>query len=263
MHGLDRAFARIGARVRISASSTVRVGVSPEGTFLLELPLGTEALALSVLAAHRHLLLLVRASEDDRFLCGHDERAWFVAGLPASARVSTVHQALDALRPPAVRALEQPRSRKHRRKLVWRRQGEWFFVPRPELVVDSAVVLCREPLLAAPRATPHVAEEAVRLGGESVYLLRYFPGDAYREWARLHRMDPGEPLTAGARNRLFEELPDARRWSWDVRRRDADVCVRGRVRHPDHATVVLCGWHQVFLNTEERSGPGGRVMFLD
>lgn len=97
MHGLDRAFARIGACVRISPSPTVRVGVSPEGTFLLELPAGAEALALSVAARHRHLLLLVRGS-DDRFLCGHDERAWFVAGLPASARVSTVDQALHALK---------------------------------------------------------------------------------------------------------------------------------------------------------------------
>jgi hypothetical protein len=186
-----------------------------------------------------------------------------VAGLPASARVSTVHQALDALKPPAVQALERPRSRKHRWRPLWRRQGEWFFVPNPELVVDSALVLRHEPLLAGPLATPHVAEEAVRLGGESVYLLRYFPGDLYLEWARQHRLDPGEPLTAEARNRLLEALPEARRWSWDVRRRDADVYVSGRVCHPDHATVVLRGWHQVFLNTEERSGPGGRVMFLD
>lgn len=124
-------------------------------------------------------------------------------------------------------------------------------------------MLRHEPLLAGPLATPHVAEEAVRLGGESVYLFRYWPGDPYREWARRHRMDPREPLTVEARNRLFEELPEARRWSWDVRRRDADIYVRGRVRNRDHATVVLRGWHQVYLNTEERSGPGGRVMFLD
>jgi hypothetical protein len=190
MHGLDRAFARIGARVRVSTSPTVRVGVTPGGTFLLEVPVGAEALALSVVARNRHLLLLTRSTGDSRFLCGHDERAWFVAGLLQSARVTTVEQALDALKPDAVRTLDGTGSRRHRRKPGWRRQGEWFFVPRPDLVVDPALVLRHQPLLAGPRATPHIAEEAVRLGGESVYLIRYWvPGDPYRTWARRHGMD--------------------------------------------------------------------------
>ena len=54
----------------------------------------------------RHLLLLVRNTADkpqlDRFLCGHDEREWFVAAVPGGA--SQVRQAMDALQPPEVSA---------------------------------------------------------------------------------------------------------------------------------------------------------------
>ena len=36
--------------------------------------------------AERHLLLLVKTGETkDRFLCGHDEREWFVAAVPGNA----------------------------------------------------------------------------------------------------------------------------------------------------------------------------------
>lgn len=37
--------------------------------------------------------------------------------------------------------------------------------------------------------------------------------------------------------------------------------VRGRVRHPEHATVTLRGWHRVFRNRE--SGDAGAIAFRD
>ena len=48
-------------------------------------------------------------------------------------------------------------------------------------------------------------------------------------------------------------------------RRNPRVYARGRIRHPDHATVTLDGWHEVFSNTEhlsegERSRWNWRVM---
>src|SRR5467141_689477 len=53
----------------------------------------------------RHLLLLIRKTDEkpqlDRFLCGHDERNWFVAAVPGGA--SSVRQAMDALQPKDVR----------------------------------------------------------------------------------------------------------------------------------------------------------------
>src|SRR6185295_19018400 len=94
-----------------------------------------ESLDVSVMQAEpkqRHLLLLIRKSGDkpqlDRFLCGHDERAWFVAAVPGGA--SSVRQAMDALQPRDVReALSLNRVSSHKRygrkNRAFRRQGEW------------------------------------------------------------------------------------------------------------------------------------------
>src|SRR5215469_15080570 len=91
----------------------------------------------------RHLLLAVRKSGDkpqiDRFLCGHDECEWFVAAVPGGA--SSVRQAMDALQPAPVRqALASHKvstnKRYSRKNRAFRRQGEWFFVPEPTMVVD-------------------------------------------------------------------------------------------------------------------------------
>ena len=41
---------------------------------------------------------------------------------------------------------------------------------------------------------------------------------------------------------------------------DAVVYVRGRIRHDDHATVLLRDWHRVYLNSEFTTG---RVTFYD
>jgi hypothetical protein len=46
-------------------------------------------------------------------------------------------------------------------------------------------------------------------------------------------------------------------------RRDPDLYVRGAMRHPDHATVVLHGWHRVYLNTESQARAMSHVVFLD
>ncbi|MDD3642912.1 MAG: hypothetical protein PHQ19_05575, partial [Candidatus Krumholzibacteria bacterium] len=54
---------------------------------------------LQVLPRERHLLLIT--STKRRFLCGHDERRWFVAEIHAP--VSTVRDAKRALMPPPIR----------------------------------------------------------------------------------------------------------------------------------------------------------------
>jgi hypothetical protein len=42
--------------------------------------------------------------------------------------------------------------------------------------------------------------------------------------------------------------------------RNPEMFVRGYVRHPDHATIVLSGWHRVYLNAEFTTGS---VVFYD
>jgi hypothetical protein len=55
----------------------------------------------------------------------------------------------------------------------------------------------------------------------------------------------------------------ARKWRWDVRVRGAGVYVQGRVRHKDHKTIVLDGWHHVHMNTESEAAWSKSVVFLD
>ena len=45
--------------------------------------------------------------------------------------------------------------------------------------------------------------------------------------------------------------------------RNAGVYVRGQVRHVDHATIELVGWHRVVMNTEGEARAMQNVAFLD
>ncbi len=156
---LERRFASIGARVKVNHGARgdavrIDVGTDRRGEFF-ELQLARrDELSLVVVDADRDdrsLLLLVRdGDEKSRFLCGFDERHWFVAAIPESARgVSGVDAAKDALQPDAVReavAKVRPRDRFRRRNAAYVRQGEWFFLPQWHLVVDESAVLHNEPL---------------------------------------------------------------------------------------------------------------------
>src|SRR5881397_1631025 len=117
---LDIKFARIGARLKVADRPSRRnrtagvisldVQADRKGEFF-EIVCQTDAEAeiavLDVQPADRHLLLLVREGKDkSKFLCGHDERHWFVAGIPEAAPVGTVRQAKEALKPAEVRTAQ-------------------------------------------------------------------------------------------------------------------------------------------------------------
>jgi hypothetical protein len=216
---------------------------------------GAELCVLDVQPKDRHLLLLARRAsaqsvDKHKFLCGHDERHWFVAAVPEKAGASTVRQAKLALKPEEVVRAEvrkglREKVRFRRRNPAAVRQGEWFFVPAPALVVNPKLVLRHEPLVRTGKA--HWAEECFRTGGETVYVCRQYPnGVTEREYRRLR-----------------DSMPDARVWRWQVLRRNAEVYVRGRIRHSDHKTIHLDGWHRVFMNTENQSVAMQHVVFLD
>lgn len=199
----------------------------------------------------RHLLLQVA---DARFLCGHDERHWFTAAIPERARATSVLAAKEALMPEAVHtALERKRVRRrdrHRRRNdAFKRQGEWFFIPAPELRVNQHLVLYREPLMRGDGGKPHWVQELYRIGGVTVYVSRIAPNGfspkKYKAWTK-------SATTAQKR--------DVR---WEVMRRDPEVFARGSVRHDDHATIRLDGWHRVAMNTENKAVARRHVAFLD
>jgi len=201
----------------------------------------------------RHLLLMARRGEEkQKFLCGHDERHWFVCAVPGRS-VASVVGAMRALQPAevrwhAARRIKRIKDRLRRRNAAFVRQGEWFFVPAPEgFRPDARLVLRNEPISRGAGSKPHTCEELFRSGGETVYVCWRHPdgvtGERYRE--------------------LLEDDPRARHWGWRVMRRDAEVYARGRVSHKDHKTIALAGWHRVFINTEA-AAPGAReVAFLD
>src|SRR6266404_2090120 len=201
----------------------------------------------------RHLLLFVRKIGDkpqlDRFLCGHDEREWFVAAVPGGA--SSVRQAMDALQPKDVRdalARDRVSSRKRyeRKNRAFRRQGEWFFVPEPSLVVDNKLVLSNEPLRRGA-GKPHLVEQIFRTGGETVHVCSRHPNG----------------ITPAEYKSLLQRTPSASRWGWQVMSRNPGVYARGAVRHADHETITLPFWHRVIMNTETQSRTMANVAFLD
>jgi hypothetical protein len=250
---------RLGDRTWISPRDfTVDIRRDGNGEFF-ELRVPTHlsgSLDVSVMQSEpkqRHLLLAVRKTGDkphlDRFLCGHDEREWFVAAVPGGA--SSVRQAMDALQPKDVRdSLAQhqvpSRERYARKNRAFRRQGEWFFVPEPSFVVNERLVLHNEPLRRG-RGKPHMVEQLYRTGGETVHVCRRHPAG----------------ITPAEYRSILKRNPDATRWGWQVMRRNPGVYARGNVSHSDHATLTLPFWHRVVMNTENQSRTMANVAFLD
>lgn len=200
----------------------------------------------------RHLLLLGRrAGQKEKYLCGHDERHWFVCAVPG-ASVSGVQTALEALQPPrvrwAVRAnLKRQKNRFRRHNEAFVRQGEWFFVPEPTLSVPGWLVLRDEPLSRGAGSKPHTCQFAYRFGGEVVWVCPRHP----------------RGVLPSRYEQIIKSNPKAARWGWQQSRLNPAVYVRGRVWHKDHKTVVLDGWHRVVMNTEREAPFAPRVAFLD
>lgn len=263
---LDLKFARIGARLKVadrpsrrsrtSGPISLDVQTDRKGEFfeIIQQP-GAEAEidVLDVQPGDRHLLLLVREGKDkSKFLCGHDERHWFVAGLPESAPVGTVRQAKEALKPAEVQTAQarhglKSKARSRRKNAAYVRQGEWFFLPVADMAVDEKLVLWDEPLTRGNGGKPHWAEFCYRTGGESVHVCSRYPNG----------------VTESQYQKIMAGNPKAKGWGWRTMRRNPGVYVRGRIRHPDHATITLHGWHRVVMNTEGQSRAMRNVAFLD
>jgi len=265
-------FAKLGARARIrplvgsrlrpaSGPVVIDVGRDRHGEFFdIQADDDADIEVLDVQPKDRHLLLMVRQPDPrhgrgdikDKFLCGHDERHWFVAGIPDRAPVSTVVTAKEALKPDRVRERERGTRGKGKRRLrrktaVFVRQGEWFFIPAPGVRVDERSILTKEPITRGRGGKPHVCEQLYRRGGTTVYVCSRYPSG----------------LTEDGYRRLLKRTPEAAKWGWRAMRRDPVVYVRGRITHPDHATIRLAVWHRVEMNTENRTRAMASVAFLD
>ncbi|HVX10283.1 MAG TPA: hypothetical protein VHC22_03825 [Pirellulales bacterium] len=263
---IERQFAKMGARIKLHereqigsmAGVSIDIGRDRLGEFYDVSVDNRDDKNLSVLDVRpriRHLLLSYHrpaVNTNSRFLCGHDERHWFVAAIPETSASSSVRTAMESLKPMAVRRLQErlrvkPQKRNRRRNAAFVRQGEWFFIRiAPSVRIDEWMVLRNEPLRRG-NGKPHFVEELIRVGGEAVYVSNQYPqGLTFREYQKL-----------------IGRKPELRHLQWVVQRRNPQVFVRGRVRHADHKTIFLDGWHQVLMNTETQSLAMRHVAFID
>ena len=239
---------------RISGSFSLDIQNDRKGEyFLVKIPESNdlELEVLDVQTKLRHLLLMARQDGGkDKFLCGHDERHWFTCAVPG-ANVSNVLTAMNALRPTEV--LEsltfnslKNRDRLHRRNAAFIRQGEWFFLPEPDLIVPERLILTNEPI-SRGRGKPHWLEKAYRSGGTQVRVCTEYPTGLLEHEYKT----------------LLARRPSAVGWNWKSMMRDAGVYANGAVSHPDHATIYLRGWHRVVMNTEHQARAARNIVFLD
>jgi hypothetical protein len=243
MSTLTKQFERIGARLKIQdpgrfqqERARIDVGRDRDGEFFdLRCQDGAVPEVIDALPGARHLVLMVRdGKEKNKFLLGHDERHWFAAAVPG-ASVRDVRTAIDSLRPEEAGGGQTIR------------QGEWFFKPAPDINERGMVVYRNEPLSRGVGSKPHICEELMRRGGVSVMISRANPtGVTLAEYSDLIATDP-----------------KTRSLRWNSMVRDAEVFARGYVRHGDHKTIHLDGWHRVYMNRERFAKHAKLVAFLD
>lgn len=270
MHNLlERPFRKMGADVQVNPPRPVSSWRGPvargtsvnvrDGVFIVNLADGATAEVVNLDAKDRHLLL---STNDNgvkaKFLCGHDERHWFVAAVPERAAATTVRAAKIALQPEQVQeALKGVKRSKRgkRRNAAFVRQGEWFFLPAPEFdpTYEKGVVFEKNAPISRGRGNPHMVEEICRWGGVTEYEISLVLKDG--------KSGPREMISAAEWGKLSRD--DRRRSRARMRTRDATVYARGTVRHPDHATIKLDGWHRVVMNTEQKARAMQWVAFYD
>ena len=239
---LCRHFSRIGARLKIqepnarqSVKVRIDVGRDRSGEFFdIRCLEDVVPEILDVRPTSRHLVLMVRDGEfKNKFLLGHDERHWFAAAVPGE-NVHDVRTAIASLRPTEIEG----------RCAI--RQGEWFFVPDRGASDKGAVIYRNEPLSRGGGSKPHICQELMRNFGEVVMVSRSHPkGVSYAEFERLTAANP------------------ASRAKWQRMIRNPIVHARGEVRHRDHKTIHLDGWHRVYMNRERFARHAPQIAFLD
>jgi hypothetical protein len=168
----------------------------------------------------RPLVLWRRKGEHCRRLTGWDDGHVWTVQVPS--RLSTAKEALDWLLPD---------------NLIgnWRRQGEWFFLP---VTVDSYTAMFCD--LASQY-------------GESVHKEKKTPfGSWHRtfyrraEWTRTrHR---AQEAVVAQKHGEVAFLGDKGRMRTHEYTAKPRLFVRGKITAPDHADLVLDGWHEVVGN---------------
>ncbi len=212
---LQKHFGRMGARISLRVVETDRFRRGPAGIdirrdgegeyFDIRLPSNASVSyeVVDVDERLRHLLLLARdGNSKNKFLCGHDERHWFVCAVPGNG-IARVRDAMEALQHVEVRLavnsqVKRAKHRLRRRNEAFVRQGEWFFLPAPGLEVNPKLVLKNEPISRGRGSKPHLCQFVYRTGGQAVMVCNRFPTG----------------VTEGEYAKMIAANPTARSWNW-------------------------------------------------
>jgi hypothetical protein len=272
-------FKKMGARVKIWDVSDIKTALpfvidikkDKQGEFFdIKVKREVELIVQDVQPKDRHLLLVTRNTairnrsnkpQVGRYLCGHDERNWFVSAISTGA--SLVVQAKEGLKPTILRQVEakegirtkiaQKRHRKLNSGIKIHRQGEFMFIPDNNFVPSDMAILRNEPLRRGTlgrAGNPHTAQYMYRSGGEVVWTSAF------------NTKSSAQGFTDGEYRQLIHKNPKAAKAHWTQQRRDANVWVKGKITHKDHATLDLGNlWHKVYVNTE--NSMTGAVAFFD
>jgi hypothetical protein len=269
MTNLEKAFRKMKADVRVKEGPRparrikVRRGFSTRqatqdnytvdvknGKFLFDLgQSGAKVTVQDMDVTDRHILVNVQTklpnlkgggfgTTNEKWLCGHDERDWFVASVTGVS----IPEAKASLKPDLIRGKAQllaAKLRDKRKNELFKRQGEWFFVPANDEVPTQGLVIHKdEPMSRPGGGKPHRVQEVVRYGGRVVWAkgLQVIEDKDFIKW----------------------DTKDQK--GFQRRTADANVYGRGWVKHPDHATLYLDGWHKILMNSEVR---GKSLVFLD
>lgn len=261
LEALTKALQLIGARLKVvnrrGSRNPLRfnVGTDRQGEFFtLSVNEESEKADVRVLVADQVLaqaLILVVTKDEkgkiqkEKLLLGHDERHWFVAGVPEKAR--NIKDAFKLLKPEAARLSQERagvggKTLNKRRNKGFIRQGEWFFVPVQFEPDRFTHVYKNEPIQRSAGSTPHIVEKLVRMGGQQIFIMG---GKIYTQEQRdAYVMANGKG-------------------HFQARTQNAQVFVTGRVSHKDHKTVHLQSWHEVHISREPSNAGRSAQGFLD
>ncbi len=248
-------FEEIGAKVRIEENSNsisnFRMNIierKSEEVFFISLK--KPIIELQVLQTRKdinHLLLMVKDNEigtQEKFLCGFDERHWFLVGVDDNVR--NVDHAMLSLKPALVDI--QQKIKKIKRKNINKRhnkafirQGEWFFISSRISINTQNYIMYKNHSLG----NGHVCDEVCETVIETYFHSKHAP----------------KGLLKGNYKRFLEKHPHIHpNKGWWTSIMYFDRYARGHVRHKDHKTIYLNGWH-IVLKNRQKNTPGND--FLD
>jgi hypothetical protein len=243
---IQKKFEEIGAKVLIEENNTTDTDfrmdiVDRKAEEVFSISMKKHDIELQVLQTRkdiRHLLLMAKNKKlntHEKFLCGLDERHFFLVGVDDNVR--NVDQAMSSLKPGFVNFRQKITkvktkniNKRHNKAFI--RQGEWFFIPYNKLYTSNLIVIKNHSL------NGHICDEVYEDVVENYFHHKHAPAGmlewAYKKFLKKHpRIHP--------------------RKGWTTSSSIFNLYARGHIRHKDHQTIYLNGWHIVLKNRQKHT----------